>query len=68
MGHVVQGQEGRSRRSTAVQPVMAEPSGELSDKDIARLFVVAAPLLADASRQPHDSCAAWDVAGILPQV
>ncbi|KAK9818454.1 hypothetical protein WJX74_003841 [Apatococcus lobatus] len=61
-------QEGKTMRSTAVQPVMAEPSGELSDEDIAKLFVIAAPGLADASRQPNNSCAAWDVVGVLPQV
>lgn len=66
--HGVHVQEGKSTRSTAVQPVLAEPSGELSDDDVAKLFLIAAPLLADPSRQPSDRCAAWDVAGVLPQV
>ncbi len=60
-------QEGKPARSTAVQPVMAAPSGELSDEDVGRLFLVASPLLADPTRQPSEGRASWDVAGVLTQ-
>ena len=61
-------QESKTARSTAVQPMMAAPSGELSDDAVGRLFLVANPPLSDPSRQPSEGRAAWDVAAILPQV
>ena len=61
-------QDGKNARSSAVQPVLAAPSGDLSDADVGRMFLVASPMLADPAGQPSGGRATWDVAGILPQV